>query len=36
MATTMEAIVGAYFEDQARDFAALQRVVAALGLSWPE
>ncbi|KAL4863647.1 hypothetical protein BDV12DRAFT_177274 [Aspergillus spectabilis] len=36
MASTMEAIVGAYFEDQARDFVALQRVVATLGLSWPE
>ncbi|KAL4989589.1 ribonuclease III domain-containing protein [Aspergillus falconensis] len=36
MATTMEAIVGAYFEDQGRDFEALGRVVGALGLGWPE
>ncbi|KAL4776650.1 ribonuclease III domain-containing protein [Aspergillus nidulans var. acristatus] len=36
MATTMEAIVGAYFEDQGRTFAALERIVSVLGLGWPE
>lgn len=36
IATTMEAIVGAYFLDQELDFAALLRVLAALGLSWPD
>ncbi|BCS27058.1 uncharacterized protein APUU_60106A [Aspergillus puulaauensis] len=36
MATTMEAIIGAYFLDQECDFAALLRVLAILGLSWPE
>ncbi|KAL4757911.1 ribonuclease III domain-containing protein [Aspergillus foveolatus] len=36
MATTMEAIVGAYFEDQGRTFAALEKIVSVLGLGWPE
>lgn len=36
MATTMEAIVGAYFLDQEFDFAALPRVLAVLDLSWPD
>ncbi|CBF81959.1 predicted protein [Aspergillus nidulans FGSC A4] len=36
MATTMEAIVGAYFEDQGRTFAALEKIVRVLGLGWPE
>ncbi|KAL4998460.1 ribonuclease III domain-containing protein [Aspergillus recurvatus] len=36
MATTMEAIVGAYFEDQMREFEALERIVGVLGLGWPE
>ncbi|KAL4973078.1 ribonuclease III domain-containing protein [Aspergillus desertorum] len=36
MATTMEAIVGAYFEDQGKEFEALERVVGVLGLGWPE
>ncbi|KAL4737219.1 ribonuclease III domain-containing protein [Aspergillus similis] len=36
MATTMEAIVGAYFEDQGRAFGALEKVVSVLGLGWPE
>ncbi|KAL4938071.1 hypothetical protein BDV06DRAFT_215410 [Aspergillus oleicola] len=35
MATTMEAIVGAYFEDQGMRFDALKRVVVVLGLGWP-
>jgi ribonuclease-3 len=32
----MKAIVGAYFLDQELDFAALLRILAALGLSWPD
>ncbi|KAL4963060.1 ribonuclease III domain-containing protein [Aspergillus stella-maris] len=35
MATTMEAIVGAYFRDQGRKFESLERVVRVLGLGWP-
>ncbi|KAL5336032.1 ribonuclease III domain-containing protein [Aspergillus crustosus] len=36
MAATMEAIVGAYFEDQGWDFEALKRVLAVLRLGWPK
>ncbi|KAL4880528.1 ribonuclease III domain-containing protein [Aspergillus karnatakaensis] len=36
MADTMEAIVGAYFEDRGREFAALKVVLDVLGLGWPE
>ncbi|KAI9368478.1 hypothetical protein BJX61DRAFT_546490 [Aspergillus egyptiacus] len=35
MATTMEAIIGAYFVDQGRDLAAVGVVVGCLGLGWP-
>lgn len=36
MATTMEAIIGAVFYDSNKDREACERVMAALGLSWPE
>lgn len=36
MATTMEAILGAVYYDSDKDLHACNRVMAALGLSWPE
>ncbi|KAL4914993.1 hypothetical protein BDW62DRAFT_134372 [Aspergillus aurantiobrunneus] len=33
---TMQAIIGAYFVGRSMEFGALQRVIAALGLSYPE
>jgi len=36
MATTMEAIFGAVWYDSNRNRGACERVIAALGLSWPE
>ncbi|KAL4780298.1 ribonuclease III domain-containing protein [Aspergillus varians] len=36
MATTMQAIIGAYFKDQGKDFAAVLRVLAVLGLDWTD
>lgn len=36
MATTMEAIIGAVYYDSNKDRNACERVMAALGLSWPK
>jgi ribonuclease-3 len=36
MATTVEAIAGAVFLETSWDRAALQRIVDALGLAWPD
>ncbi|KAJ0415780.1 ribonuclease III domain-containing protein [Aspergillus carlsbadensis] len=36
MATTMEAIIGAVFLDKNRELAAVEPIIAAFGLTWPE
>lgn len=36
MATTMEAILGAVYYDSNKNLGACERVMAVLGLSWPE
>lgn len=36
MATTMEAVLGAVYYDSNKNLGACERVMAVLGLSWPE
>ncbi|KAL2839867.1 ribonuclease III domain-containing protein [Aspergillus pseudodeflectus] len=36
MATTMEAIIGAVFLDNGKSLSAVQSIIAAFGLGWPE